>query len=163
MDGKELDAREFCYGRPYRGPVPAFVPIQQEGQRVPFTLAAFDMPVVEERVARTIESIAGKDVECYPVSVEGSSATYMIINVVSSLACVDETKSTIMKWGANDGRPDKVGRYRMITNLTIDPARVEGHDIFRIADWEVALIVSEQLRDAIEADDLGIVFDPVTK
>ena len=75
---------------------------------------------------------------------------------------MDETRSEIMRWKHEDGRPDKVGRYRMVGNLTIDPTRVRNRHIFRIDDWEIALIVSERLKIALEAiPELGVVFSPV--
>ena len=32
------------------------------------------------------------------------------------------------------GRPDRIGRFRMIVRLKIDPAAAKDHQIFRIAD-----------------------------
>ena len=67
-----------------------------------------------------------------------------------------------MKWTEKDGRPDKVGKYRHLGDLTIDSSRTNGHHIFRIRDWEIALIVSERVKDALNGiDDLGIVFQAV--
>jgi hypothetical protein len=52
---------------------------------------------------------------------------------------------------------------RMITNLRIDPHCCGNAHIFRIEGWEIALIVSCELKAAIEGfDDLGIIFDPVS-
>lgn len=63
---------------------------------------------------------------------------------------------------SKDGRPEKVGQYLMVTNLTINPDRTDGQDIFRIRGWEIALIVSEEIKRSIEGmPNLGVVFDPV--
>ena len=45
---------DFRYGRTYAGPRPVNVPIQYDGRRVAFNLAAFDMPVVTDQVARLV-------------------------------------------------------------------------------------------------------------
>jgi hypothetical protein len=161
--GEEIDAREFTYGRSYTGPVPANVPIQYDGRRVQFNLAAFDMPVVSEEIARLLKRMAGDEAEFFPVTIGGVISDYAILNAIYREACVDERRSEIMRWTAEDGRPDKVGRYRMVTNLTIDPTRTHDRHIFRIEDWEIALIVSQEAKQVLEdLPRLGVVFDPVS-
>jgi hypothetical protein len=87
---------------------------------------------------------------------------YEILNAVCSEACLDESGSEVMKWKPEDGRPDKIGEYRMVTNLTIHPNHTNSRHIFRIRGWEIALIVSEDLKKAIEyLPNLGIVFETV--
>lgn len=161
-DGNEIDARAFTYGRAYVGPRPVIVPIQQNGRKVQFNLAAFDMPVVSEEIASVIGELAPRDIEFFPVTIERSLPGYVVLNTVRREACVDESMSDVTFWTTEDGRPDKVGRYRMVSDLTIDPTRTHGAHIFRIQDFEVALLVSERIKDALESiDNLGVVFEPV--
>jgi len=54
-------------------------------------------------------------------------------------------------WKPEDGRPEKVGSYRVIDDLRIDPSKVQGAHLFRPWGWLVALIVSEELKVAMEA------------
>jgi hypothetical protein len=160
--GEELDPREFRYGRPYVGPLPANVPIHVEGRKVAFTLGSCDMPVVTQEIAEMVARMSPTDVQMFPVSIASSLAGYSILNVVNREACVDENRSEILWWKPEDGRPDKVGRYRMLSNLKVDPAKTNGRHIFRIKDYAIDLIVSERLKNALEGiPDLGIVFDPV--
>jgi hypothetical protein len=121
------------------------------------------MPVVAEGIASTIREIAPADVNLFPVSIEGVQGQYFILNVIARLPCVDEYRSAVVKWTADDARPDKIGHYRMISDLTIDAERVRGHHMFRIDDWEVALIVSEELKNALENAGLGISFELVSQ
>src|SRR5690349_11838707 len=93
LDGEDIDAREFTYGRPYIGPVPAKVPIQYDGRRVQFNLGAFDMPVVSEDIARILETVAEADVECFAVTISDSASGFSIVNAVHRVACVDERRS----------------------------------------------------------------------
>jgi hypothetical protein len=161
-DGVEIDAREFCYGCPYLGPVPVDVPIQYPGRKVAFNLAAFDMPVVRDEIAGLLEKIDRRSVECFPLTVGTSMVGYVILNVRCREACVDEQRSLITRWRPEEGRPDKVGRYRMVSNLTIDPSRTHDRHIFRVEDFAIALIVSEVIRQALEELlALGVVFKPV--
>lgn len=161
-NGSEIDAREFTYGRPYLGPRPARVPIDQAGPRVQFHLAAFDMPVVTQEIAQLVEKIGPGEIECFPVTVDASIFGYVILNVVHREGCVDESRSEIIRWKPDDGRPEEVGKYKMIYNLTIDPTLTHSRHIFRVDDWEIALIVSERIKESLEeVPDLGIIFKPV--
>jgi|SRR5581483_5158008 len=163
-DGEEIDAREFISAVPYRGPRPRIVPIDEGGKRVAFNLAAFDMPVVSREVADAIERLSPGVCEHFPVLIDSHIDGYEILNVLPACRCVDENRTLIERWTEEDGRPDKVGQYRTMLNLTIDPTRVSGRDIFRVAGWEIALIVSGRLRrDLEQIKRLGLEFVPVTR
>ncbi len=161
-DGEQLDARDFRYGTAYDLSIPAAVPIQYPGRTVAFNLAAFDMPVVTTEIGQLIEDLAPAEIQRFPVRIGSATPGYEILNVVCRQDCVDEHRSEVMKWGENDGRPEKIGTYRMVTELTIDPDRVDGHHIFRIKDWEIALIVSDTIRTQLEGiENLGVKFETV--
>jgi hypothetical protein len=163
-DGKPIDARSFVDdARPYDGPLPIEVPIKKPGRAVEFGLEAFDMPVVADRIAAALKKFEPVQIEFFPVRVGCYATGFQIVNVISAVECIDERRTNIMWWKADDGRPDKTGKYRMITNLTLNPSRCDGHHIFRIKGWEIALIVSEPLKQALEAmDGLGVTFLQVT-
>jgi hypothetical protein len=159
-DGSEIDARDFTYGTPYDGPRPANVPIQYAGKPVAFNLAAFDMPVVSERIAIAIEELAPGQVQRFPVLIDLRIPGYEILNVACTEACLDESRTEVLKWKPEDGHPQKVGQYRMVMNLKIDPARAVNRHVLRIRGWEVALLVSERVKTALEAiENLGVIFD----
>ncbi len=162
-EGIEVDAREFCYGRPYSGPRPAVVPIRQSGRSVAFHLAAFNMPVVSSEIADVLEHSAPADIQRFPVTIGSGIRGFEILNVVGTERCVDEVRSKARKWGPDDGRPDKVGQYRQITRLIIDPRRTMGRHLLRIWGSLVELIVSEKVMESLSSvPDLGIVFEKVT-
>jgi hypothetical protein len=76
--GDAIDARAFIQGQPYLGlgPVPVNVPIQQDGRRVPFNLAAFNMPVVSEEVARLVDQLGPREVEIFLITIASSISGY---------------------------------------------------------------------------------------
>lgn len=155
--GDEIDPRLFNYGRPYTGERPVAVPISYTGRMVQFNFAAFDMPVASQSVASIIREVSPTAVEFYPVSVGGMEHGAFILNVLSRCACLDEGRSKVTKWSEEDGRPDKIGQYKMVIDLIVEPAKARGHDIFRIEGWKIALIVSENLwRRLREVPDLGV-------
>jgi hypothetical protein len=163
QSGREIDPRLFTYGRPYDGDIPMAVAVSHPGRIVEFNFADFDMPVVSNPVARMLVRLNPADVELLPVTVEGMEEGACIVNVISRCVCLDEGKSEILRWSEEDARPDKVGQYRMVTRLTIDPKKPQNHDIFRIDGWRIALIVSERLREFIgQVPNSGVRAERVT-
>ncbi|GMU01423.1 hypothetical protein KH5H1_55430 [Corallococcus caeni] len=49
-----------------------------------------------------------------------------------------------------DGRPDRVGQYRDVDGMRIDPTQVGDARVFRTWGWSIALIVSEDIKLALE-------------
>jgi hypothetical protein len=161
--GEDLDAREFTYGQPYTGTAPADVPVNYLGTLVQFNLGAFDMPVVSEAVAALLRQTAPDDCEWFPVTIGSGLPGYLIMNAVFREACLDERRSRLERYTPEHGDPDKVGRYRMMYHLMIDPVRTHNRHVFRVEGWIVQLIVSERIKDAIETiHDLGIEFEPAS-
>jgi hypothetical protein len=178
-DGTRLDARDFRYGVPVDvGPPlkvslwndhntvnardPLTVSLRRAGAPLDFTFADFDMPVVALKVARIMGALAVRDIQRIPVGVESRDERFEIINVISRLSCIDAAASEVMWWTEADRRPDKLGKPRMITQLKIDPTRVEGQHIFRPEGWEVALVVSDLVKGALEEVGVtGITFSEV--
>ena len=121
------------------------------------------MPVVTPEICRSLASVAGEAVQCIPVIVDPSLERFEILNVLDLVECVDEERSEITKWTEDDGRPDKIGHYRMITKLVLNEKKISDHRIFRVAGWEVALIVDENIKLSLERKKVsGIRFDAVS-
>lgn len=158
-DGKEIDSRDFTYGLPYRGPLPAVGQIGNAGRELAFTFGAFDMPVVSAEVANIVRQIAPLDVQCFSLSIPRAVGKYQILNAVCSLDCLDEERSEFTVWQESDHRPDLIGQYHTIPTIRIDPHRTGDHHVFRILNWHVALLVSDTIKDALaDIPDLGVVF-----
>jgi hypothetical protein len=138
------------------------LPIDSPGKQVAFCLGAFDMPVVSQAVREWIERIAPGEAEFFPVDIDRAIEPYSILNALCRCECLDESRSEFTMWTPEDNRPEMLGKYRMISTIRIDPARTDGHHLFRIARWPLALIVSDKLRRAlVDIPNLGVVFDPV--
>ncbi|EPX64904.1 hypothetical protein D187_000327 [Cystobacter fuscus DSM 2262] len=58
-------------------------------------------------------------------------------------------------WRPEDGAPDRVGDYRLVRGLRIDPSQAGDSDIFRPRGWSSVLLVSERLKQALEDEQLG--------
>lgn len=127
---------------------------------VAFSMAEIEVPVLSAALAEAVGETAGDTVQLLPLTVDGHP--YVILNSLNIVDCLDESRSTFSKWGASDGSPEKVGEYRDVAELRIDPARASGHDVFRVKGWDIVLIVSAALRHAMEeAGADGASFTPV--
>lgn len=163
--GDVLDPREFTYGRKYVGPKPSNVPVDPPGRTIAFNMGAFDMPVVSTEIGNVLTKIAKADIELFPVTVGPSKQKgWEILNAVQQIHCVDEKASQFTRFGKDAPQKRLIGKYEMFLKLRIDPDKAAGHHVFRIEDWVVALIVSDDVRRALmPIKNLGIVFLPVTE
>lgn len=160
--GHELDARLFTSGEPYKQKGKLAIPLRRAGEQQDFNFGDFDMPVVKEEICQGLRQL-GARIECLPVAVESTHDAFNILNVLDVVQSVDEERSEITKWTEQDQRPDKVGQYRMITKLAIDPAKVSGQRMFRIAGWRIALVADETIKKFLENKKVrGIFFQPVS-
>ena len=148
-DREELDSRIFTRGLPITDlRVPLSIGVRNPGTPVQLSFGSFDYLVVEHRLAVLVQALAPSDIELFPATVDGSPS-YEVMNVKTRIPCIDEDRTVGEKWGAADGRPDKIGQFRTVSNLVIDASKVTGSAMFRVAGWEVALVVSDQVRQLL--------------
>jgi len=145
----DVDPSRFTTGQVYDGPRDLTLD-REDGVPLDFTLAAFDVPVVSERIATILRELCPCDIQIIPIGIEGEEVGYAILNVLSTVACLNEEKSVFTKWTDADGRNDKLGQYRMVAKLVVDHNKTEGAEIFRIDGWDVPLIVSKRIKEGLE-------------
>jgi hypothetical protein len=163
VDGKEIDPRDFTCSTAFAGSSPAALSIANPGRELAFNLGAFDMPIVSTRVADIFRSICTEDVELFSVEISGARESYLILNVLKMFKCLDEPRSEFIKWQPGDHRPDLIGKYHSVWKVRIDAAQAEDAHIFRIEGWKIELIVSKELKQALETvPQLGIIFEHVS-
>ncbi|HEX5746110.1 MAG TPA: DUF1629 domain-containing protein [Archangium sp.] len=153
--GQELDPWQFKEGRWLElGCVPRF-PLDVRGDPLDYCWAAFSIPVVHGRVVQLFEQLGVRDVQFIPAQVEGREGPYFILNALSIIRCIDDARSRRVEyWRPEDERPDKLGQYRVVSGMRIDPSKVGDARVFRPWGWRVALIVSEDLKQAMEAEGI---------
>ncbi|HEX8702907.1 MAG TPA: DUF1629 domain-containing protein [Myxococcaceae bacterium] len=158
LDGQqnELDPWQFKQGQVLDlGCVPRFT-LDIPGTPLDFSWAAFSIPVVHARVVELFESMRVDGVQFIPAQVEGRSEPWYILNALQIIRCIDDARcEQVQYWKPEDNRPDKLGQYRAVHGLRIDPAKVGNARIFRTWGWKVALIISEDLKVAMETAGLS--------
>jgi len=157
--GKLVDPREdkdvwpwlLKKGEPVRFQERPVAPVRAHGQSLDFSHAAFGIPVIHARVAALFMELAPDDVQLIPVDLQGPPDAYFILNALRVVKCIDDASSTEVRyWTEADGLPDKVGKYSSVSGMRIDPTKVGDAKVFRTWGWHVALIVSEDIKVALE-------------
>ncbi|WP_224367523.1 imm11 family protein [Hyalangium versicolor] len=148
--GQKVDAAVFMRGAPVQIQERLRIPVEIMGKALDFTQAGIGLPVAHVRVASLFAELAPDDVQLIPVDVEGQADQYLILVAVRLIRCIDEKASRIRLWTHEDGAPHMVGRYASVRDMRIDKARVGRAKVFRCDGWIGPLIVSGEIKDALE-------------
>ncbi len=153
-NGHELGSWVFMVAKEASVTEPLRVALYRPGKPLDYSLAdAGSIPVVHPRVAAVLQSLAPGDIQTFPIQVEGQPEPYVLVNVTREVKCIDEQASEHVEiWVPEDedDQPERAGEYRNVVGLRIDKSRVGDAKIFRTWGWHVALIVSEDIKDALE-------------
>ncbi len=127
------------------------IPLGRPGRVLDFTLAGFSIPVVHIRVASLFTELAAHDIQLIPVDIQRQPDVFRILVATRLIRCIDDKASEEVEyWAPEDGRPEKVGQYRDVYGMRIDPSKVGDARVFRTWGWTIALIVSEELKAGLE-------------
>ncbi|WNG22179.1 hypothetical protein F0U63_25135 [Cystobacter fuscus] len=150
--GNEIDPWQFRQGSFLKlESVPRF-PLDVSGEPLDFSWAAFAIPVVHARFAQLFQRLHVQDVQLIPVQIEGHTERYFILNALRIIRCIDDARcAEVQYWRPEDAEPERVGEYRSVIGLRIDPSKVGDARIFRTWGWRIALVISEDLKQAIES------------
>lgn len=158
VDGKGewIDTWQFTEGRALYIEGPIRFPVRPAGVALEFTLCSMGIPVVHHRVVSLFERLGlQKEVQFIPVEVEGQAEPWFILNALQVIRCIDDTLcEEALHWLPEDNRPDKLGQYRNVRGLKVDPAKIGGANIFRPWGWTVVLIASERVKQAMEEEGI---------
>lgn len=154
--GKKIDPWQFDEGKALElGCIPRF-PVDTPGRPLDFCWAAFSILVVHEHFVRLFEALHVEGVQFIPAQVEGHAGPWYILNALRVIRCIDDARcAEVQYWQPEDEQPEKLGEYRAVHGLRIDPSKVGDARIFRPWGWRVALIISEDIKQAIESAGLS--------
>jgi hypothetical protein len=148
--GLKVDDGQFMRGESVYIQDRLKIPIEIAGTPLDFTEAGISIPVVHVRVASMFAEFAPDDVQFIPVDVDGHPDQYLILVATRLIRCIDEKASRIALWTHEDGVPHMVGQYFSVRDMRIDKAKVGSAKVFRCEGWMGPLIVSEEIKDALE-------------
>lgn len=148
--GHKVDDERFSDGLSLQVKERLKIPVEEPGRPLDFSEAGLGVPVVHVKVASAFSQLASADVQLIPVDVEGYPDQYLILVATRLIPCIDEEASRIRLWTQEDGEPERVGQYRDVRDLHIAKTRVGQAKVFRPEGWEVALLVAEEIKDALD-------------
>jgi hypothetical protein len=148
--GAKVDDGQFMLGAPVHLTDRLRIPVEVAGRPLDFTEAGISIPVVHVRVASIFAELAPDDVQLIPVDVEGHPDQYLILVATRLIRCIDEKASRIRLWTHENGIPDMVGQYASVRDMRIDRTLVGSAQVFRPEGWTVSLIISGEIKDALE-------------
>ncbi len=90
------------------------------------------------------------DVQLLPADIEGQPDQYLVLVATRLIRCIDEAASHVRFWKPEHGVPEKVGHYMGMARLRIDKTQVGNAKVFRPEGWSGTLLVSEEIKDALE-------------
>jgi hypothetical protein len=156
VGGNEIDPWQFKKGHVLElGCVPRFT-LDLPGHPLDFSWAAFSIPVVSGRFVRLFEHLRVDGVQFIQAQVDDQPEPWYILNALRSIRCIDDARcEQVQYWKPGDNRPDKRGEYRAVCGLRIDPMKAGDARIFRPWGWRVALIVAEDIKQALEDANLS--------
>ena len=156
MDGQGQDAGGslFMEGRPAAVQEPLRVRLFRPGKPLDFSLAdAGAVPVVHPRVSAVLTALAPGDIQTWPIQVEGQPEPYVLVNAARTVDCIDDQASEhVERWIPEDenDQPELAGQYRNVVGMRIDKSCVGDAKVFRPWGWPVVLVISEDIKEALE-------------
>ena len=164
--GREIDDPwQFADGRPVSVEGRLKIPIKRPGKPLDFSLAGIGVtPIVHARVASLLAEMAPGDVQLIPVEIDSRTDPYCILVATRLIRCIDdEASEEVEYWMQEDGQPEKVGEYRNVAGMRIDPFKVGDARLFRTWGWPIDLVISDEIKAAMErASITGTTFKNVT-
>lgn len=160
-DGREILSVTFTQGLPIE-PMPDLTIMPNVvGTPVDFTFTTFAVPVVSTAFADFVEKFDAGAIQRIPVTIAPDIAGFEILNVVRLVDCFDYEKSEFQIFGKFDPE-DLRGKITAVSGLRIIPEHIGDYHIFRLGEWNLAIIVSGTLKDALEGEGFtGMRFIPV--
>ncbi|HEX5753597.1 MAG TPA: DUF1629 domain-containing protein [Archangium sp.] len=150
--GRQQDLWQFTRGTPLVLEGRPVLDITHPGQALEFSLTAMGTPVVAQRVVSLLEPLGlQQEVQFIPAQVEGRPEPYFILNALRLIRCIDDERCEEVRfWEPRHGDPKKVGQYRNVVGLKVDPAKVGDTHVLRPWGWRGTLIVSERIKQLME-------------
>jgi hypothetical protein len=116
-----------------------------------FSYDVFSGVIASARLSRAFAEFGGDDVQLIPAAIPGHDG-FHVVNVLACVDAIDHDRSVIQYRDLDETH--RPGEPRGVVRLVIDPAKAEGRHVFRLHEWRVALIVSEDFKLRVEAEQM---------
>ncbi|MBJ6764439.1 hypothetical protein JGU66_27020 [Myxococcaceae bacterium JPH2] len=159
------DIWRFTRGRPVELDERLQFPLFRPGTPTDIEFAgAGQTPVVSDRVASIFRESAPRDVQLFPVEVEGTGEPYFLLNVARMVRAIDDAAcKEVQRYAVDEPvQAHRAGQYRSVSGLRIDKSKVGDARVFRLWGFFPPIIVADEIKDALMAAGIsGARFDEV--
>ncbi len=169
--GDPLDGnnQEIWHGQVTRGlPIavqrPARIGLYAPGRALDFSTTALNVPIIHGKIKELFEQLGLDDqMQLIPITVEGQADPYYLLNLLRVIRCIDDARCEEVAYRTvEDGYEDRIGEYRNVVGMRIDPRKIGDAEIFRPWGWQTSIIVSERVKQALEESGItGACFTEV--
>lgn len=136
---------------------PLLVLLECQGRALDFSLTGLNIPVVSGRFVSVCERLGiQNEVQFIPARVEEHSEPYFVLNPLRIIRCIDVARcEEVTYWEPRHGEPERVGHYRNVVGMKVDPEKIGDANLFRPWGWQGILLVSERFKLALEQERLS--------
>lgn len=131
-----------------------------DGHPVDFNISSFHIPVISANMGRILDKLVCHEIQRIPIAVADAVGQWEILNILNAVDCIDTRRSIIDYYPASSADPaihlnsHLIGQPRGVRKLAIDNSLVRNHQIFRLRSWPLPIIVSDEIRIAVESAKL---------
>lgn len=142
----------WSMGVPFRSAVPEPVRCRLDPRGGPLLPDIFltDIPMFSERLIAALERAGVDNLVTFRAEVEDRSGqvhtNYRAVNIVGAVGCADLERSEL----ASDAEPPLMD----FRTLVLDEPRAHGLPLFRLAESTLVILISEEVKNAVEAAGL---------
>ncbi|MFP2898606.1 imm11 family protein [Corallococcus sp. 4LFB] len=143
----------FSAGKSIHAPGHLRFPIDEPGKPLDYSEAGLGgTPIVHVKLATVFAELAPNDVQLFAVDIPGCPEQFSMLVATRLIRCIDDKASReVEHWDPiKHKQPEKAGQYYSVAGMRIDPSKVGDAKVFRTWGWSIALIVSEDLKTALE-------------
>jgi hypothetical protein len=150
--GRKIIPWQFMQGTYFSQEPPLLLPMAVPGQALDFSLTGLHIAFVSERFVSLCEDMGiHHELQFIPARVEGHSEPYFVLNPLRIIRCIDEARcEEVTFWEPRHGEPERVGHYRNVVGMKVDPEKIGDAHIFRPWGWQVSLVIAESVKRALE-------------
>ncbi|RKH57745.1 imm11 family protein [Corallococcus aberystwythensis] len=143
----------FSAGKSIDAPGRLRIPIDEPGRPLAYSEAGIGgTPILHVTLATVFAELAPDDVQLFAVDIPGHPEQFSMLVATRLIRCIsDEASREVEYWDPiKHKQPEKAGQYYSVAGMRIDTSKVGNAKIFRPWGWSIALIVSEDLKTALE-------------
>ncbi|MBN8469132.1 hypothetical protein JYJ95_21725 [Corallococcus exiguus] len=143
----------FSAGKPIQAPSSLRFPIDEPGRPLDYSEAGIgSTPILHVRLATVFAELAPDDVQLFAVDIPGHPEQFNMLVATRLIRCIDDKASREVEYWdpIKHKQPEKAGQYYSVVGMRIDASKTGQAKVFRTWGWKVALVVSEDLKKALE-------------